>query len=97
MNLQHAQTIAFTTIVLLELFRVYFVRSNSGVPLFSNLWLFFAVLVSFSLQLFVIYGPLQKVFDTFALGFNDWIIISITLVGVIFLSFVGISLKRKLD
>ncbi|MGV8142288.1 MAG: calcium-translocating P-type ATPase, PMCA-type [Candidatus Pacearchaeota archaeon] len=97
LEVAHAQTLAFTTIVLLELTRAYVVRSSSGVPLFSNIWLMFAVVTSFLLQLLVVYGPLQKIFETVPLSITDWGMISVTVFVVLFLSILGLGIKRKID
>ncbi len=96
LELAHAQTLAFTTIVILELARAYVVRSNSGVPLFSNVWLLFAVMASFLLQLIVIYGPLQKIFGTVSLSLIDWGMISVTVFAVLFLSLIGLGIKKSM-
>ncbi len=97
LEIAHAQTLAFTTIVLLELTRAYVIRSSSGVPFFSNIWLLLAVFTSFLLQLIVIYGPLQKVFETVPLNITDWSMISVTVFTVLFLSVLGIGIKKKLS
>ena len=97
LDVAHAQTLAFTTIVILELTRAYVVRSSSGVPFFSNVWLMLAVVTSFLLQMVVIYGPLQRVFETVSLGLNDWGMISVTVFAVLFLSIIGLGIKKKLS
>ena len=80
-----AQTIAFSTIVILELFKVYLVRSEYKTKLFGNKYLFFAVLTSFLLQLLVIYSPLNKIFETVFLSFLDWGLIFLVSIFIIFL------------
>lgn len=75
-NLLKAQTVAFTTIVMLEMFRVLMIRSQYKLKLFSNKWLILAILTSILLQLVVIYIPsLDKIFDTVPLGLIEWIYI----------------------
>jgi Ca2+-transporting ATPase len=69
---------AFTTLVFFSLFTVFNARSDersafSG--LFSNPWLWGAVLFSLALQAAVIYVPfLQQAFSTVALGASDWLV-----------------------
>ena len=71
-SLVKAQTLTFTTVVILKLVQLYFLRSSYKVKLFSNKWLIVAVISSIVLQLVVIYTPLAKIFGTEALGFKDW-------------------------
>jgi len=73
-----AQSMAFTTIVMFEMFNAFNFRSldrslfKTGV--FSNKWLWVAVASSVVLQLAVIYAPfLQGAFGTVALGALDWV------------------------
>ncbi|MEM4637514.1 MAG: cation-translocating P-type ATPase [Candidatus Woesearchaeota archaeon] len=80
-GLPYAQTMAFTTLVMFEMFAVMSARSFASFkkinPL-SNKWLALAILSSVSLQLAVIYiAPLQKIFGTVSIGLNDWIVILI--------------------
>ena len=71
-NMRYAQTMAFTTLVLFQLFNVFNARSDersafSG--LFTNQWLWGAVLLSLVLQVAVIYMPfLQQAFSTVSLS-----------------------------
>ncbi len=75
-SMRYAQTMAFTTLVFFSLFNVFNARSDersafSG--MFSNIWLWAAVLLSILLQVAVIYIPfLQQAFSTVALSFADW-------------------------
>lgn len=76
-TMRYAQTMAFTTLMLFQLFNVFNARSDersafSGV--FANTWLWGAVLVSFVLQVVVIYVPLlQQAFSTVSLRVGDWL------------------------
>jgi P-type Ca2+ transporter type 2C len=68
-NLRYAQTMAFTALVFFSLFTVFNVRSDERsafVGLFSNKWLWSAVLLSLLLQVAVIYVPFlqQSVFNS---------------------------------
>ncbi len=75
-GLLKAQTVAFTAIVMLEMFRVLMIRLQYGLKLFSNKWLILAIISSILLQLAVVYIPsLDKIFDTVPLGLVEWIYI----------------------
>ena len=59
-NIRYAQTMAFTTVVFFNLFNVFNARSDEQsafVGLFSNHWLWGAILLSLLLQAAVIYIP----------------------------------------
>jgi Ca2+-transporting ATPase len=72
----HARTMAFTTLMMFQLFNVYICRSNwrsafSG--FFENKWLIVAVLISLLTHVLVIYVPfLQTAFHTVPLTALDW-------------------------
>ena len=74
----YARTMAFTTLMMFQLFNVYNCRSGwrsafSG--FFDNKWLLGAVVLSLCTQLIVIYIPvLQTAFHTAALSAFDWLI-----------------------
>jgi Ca2+-transporting ATPase len=76
-NMRYAQTMAFTTLVFFSLCTVFNARSDersafSG--LFSNKWLWGAILLSLVLQVAVIYIPfLQQAFSTVSLSYGDWL------------------------
>lgn len=75
-----AQTMAFTTLVVLELVAVQIIRSRYNVSIFSNPLIIAAVALSFLMQLFIIYTPfLQSVFKTVPLSTTEWgVILAIT-------------------
>ena len=74
-NIKKAQTIAFTTLVAMELVRVQTVRAKYGVKFFSNKYIVGAVALSLFLQMAIIYSPLNTFFNTVPLGLKDlfWI------------------------
>ncbi|HEX6136958.1 MAG TPA: HAD-IC family P-type ATPase, partial [Casimicrobiaceae bacterium] len=76
-GLRYAQTMGFTTLVFFSLFAVFTSRSedeSAFVGLFSNGWLWGAVLLSLLLQAAVVYAPfLQLAFSTAALSAGDWL------------------------
>lgn len=85
----YAQTMAFTTLVLFQLFNVFNARSDEKsafAGLFENGWLWAAVLFSLVLQFSVVYLPfLQKAFSTTPLGVADWIVCAIVASSVLWL------------
>jgi Ca2+-transporting ATPase len=68
-----ARTVAFTTIVMLEMVRVSMIRSQYGLPFFSNVYLVVAILFSILLQMAVVYVPVMNmVFKTTPLSLHHW-------------------------
>ena len=67
----------FSTLVFFSLFTVFNARSDEQsafAGLFSNKWLWGAVLLSLLLQVAVIYIPvLQQAFSTVSLSLGDWL------------------------
>jgi Ca2+-transporting ATPase len=84
-----AQTMAFATLSLAQLFRAYTVRSEKAslftIGIFSNRYMQLAVGASILLLLLVINVPsLQPVFDTHSLSLSEWItVITLALVPAI--------------
>jgi len=76
-TIRYAQTMAFTTLVFFQLFTVFNARSDEEsalVGLFSNKWLWGAVLLAFLMQAAVVYLPLlQQAFSTVRLNAGDWL------------------------
>jgi Ca2+-transporting ATPase len=76
-DLRYAQTMAFTTLMLFQLFNVVNARSDEQsafVHLFTNRWLWAALGVSLVLQALVLYVPaLQRAFGTVGLSAEDWL------------------------
>jgi Ca2+-transporting ATPase len=76
-TLRYAQTMSFTTLVFFQLFTVFNARSterSAFVGLFSNRWLWGAVILSLFLQGAVVYLPfMQPAFSTVALSADDWL------------------------
>jgi len=68
-----AQTIAFTTIVLIQMVVIQIIRSRYHIGMLSNPYLIAAVAGSIGLQLMAVYVPLlQPIFHTVPLGLSDW-------------------------
>ena len=96
-----AQTIAFSTLVILELFRVNIIRKQYNTKLFANKYLVLAVVSSFILQLITIYTPLNKVFNTTFLSSGDWFLIILlslfaTIICRIFY-LISVKITKQLD
>lgn len=89
-NLQYAQTMAFTTLTMFQLFNVFNARSDEQSAFnepFKNPWLWGAILISMSLQIAVIYLPfLQAAFSTVSLSLGDWLRCSVVASSVLWLS-----------
>ncbi|MGE5246065.1 MAG: cation-translocating P-type ATPase [Betaproteobacteria bacterium] len=76
-DLGHAQTMAFTTLMLFQIFNVVNARSDDRsafTRLFTNGWLWAAIGGSVALQVLVVYVPfLQHAFGTTNLTGRDWL------------------------
>jgi P-type Ca2+ transporter type 2C len=76
-SMRYAQTMAFTTLMLFQIFNVVNARSDdisAFVGLFTNHWLWTAVALSVALQVTVVYVPvLQQAFGTVGLSAGDWL------------------------
>ena len=88
-DLRHAQTMAFMTLTLFQLFNVLNARSedrSAFVGLFSNCWLWAAIVGSVVLQAAVIYVPfLQQAFSTVGLDAIDWLVCTVVASSVLWL------------
>jgi magnesium-transporting ATPase (P-type) len=77
-DLVEARTMAFTTLVLAQLFNALNARSDRQSAfhhLFTNAWLWGALALSLVLQIMVVEVPfLNDAFDTTPLGLDDWAI-----------------------
>ena len=76
-TLRYAQTMAFTTLVLAQLFNVFSARSEKTSAfrsLFTSRWIWLAIFLSLLLQIAVVYLPLlQHAFRTVPLRLIDWL------------------------
>jgi P-type Ca2+ transporter type 2C len=88
-SLRFGQTMAFTTLMLFQLFNVFNARSDERSAFsgfFRNPWLWGAVGLSLSLHVAVIYTPfLQNAFSTVSLGWNDWLRCAVVASSVLWL------------
>jgi Ca2+-transporting ATPase len=76
-GLRHAVTIAFMTLALAQVFHVFSARSQTrsafSARLFTNGWLWGAVLICLVLQTAAVYVPfLREVLHTVSLTATDW-------------------------
>lgn len=93
---EYARTLAFTTLVSLQLLHVYNVRAQG-----TSVWrlgfghnraLAVSVIASLALQLLVVYTPLgQRLFDTIAIKMIDWVAIGLLTVA----PFLAIDLVKR--
>jgi P-type Ca2+ transporter type 2C len=97
-SLPYARTMAFTTLILFQLFNVLNARSDTRSAfsgLFQNAWLWGALALSVSLQLLVIYAPfLQVAFATVPLSLSDWVLVVCVASSVLWLREIGKLLHR---
>lgn len=94
-NLSKAQTVAFTTLVMFQMFAVMSSRSLrhslKHINPFSNMWLFGAVCLSLGIQVVVIYWtPLQAIFGTVPLMATDWL----KIIGISSLGFIAMEISK---
>jgi Ca2+-transporting ATPase len=80
-NLEIGRSMAFMTLVLMEIVRLQMIRSAYHTGTFSNKWLLWAVVVSLGLQVAVVYTPLSTFFKIAALGGMHWVYIAIAIAG----------------
>jgi len=77
-SLAYSQTMAFTTLMMLQLFNVLNARSDDRsafAGLFGNHWLWGAISISLLLHAAVVcVPPLQKAFSTVGLSLGDWLL-----------------------
>ena len=77
-DLRYGQTMAFTTLMLFQVFNVINARSDERsafARLFTNRWLWIALGASVALQVAVVHAPfLQRAFGTMSLGAGDWLL-----------------------
>jgi P-type Ca2+ transporter type 2C len=100
-SLRYAQTLAFTTLILFQMFNVFNSRSDKQSAfkgLFRNQWLWIAIGVSLSLQIAVLYTPaLQRAFSTVPLGVTDWLIAVGVASSVLWLCELTKLLSRRME
>jgi Ca2+-transporting ATPase len=97
-ELSYGQTMAFTTLMLFQIFNVLNARSDERsafARLFTNRWLWLALAGSLALQALVVHAPfLQRAFGTVALGADDWLFCATVASSVLWLREIGKWLVR---
>lgn len=97
-TVRHAQTMAFTTLVLCQLFNAFNARSDERSAFtdpISNGWLWAAAGSSLLLQVAVVHVPfLQEAFSTTALSAGDWLMCAAAASSVLWLSELGKAVAR---
>ncbi|PIN85902.1 ATPase [Candidatus Woesearchaeota archaeon CG10_big_fil_rev_8_21_14_0_10_44_13] len=97
-NLAVAQTVAFSTLMVFQMFNVLNSRSMDNslfrVGIFSNLYLFGAIVISVGMQLLVIYTPFSVYFRTAPLAMIDWVYITAVGCSVLVVSEIAKAIKR---
>jgi Ca2+-transporting ATPase len=98
-NMRYAQTMAFTTLMMFQLFNVLNARSDERSAfedLFSNGWLWSAIGLAIILQMAVIYVPvLQQAFSTVGLTVTDWLRCTSVASSVLWLREISKALTRR--
>ncbi len=101
-DLRKAQTVAFTALVMIQMFAVVSSRSLrfswKKINPFTNLWLSGAICLSLLIQVSVIYwSPFQLVFSTAPLGLVDWLrILGVAAVGFMIMEISKLVIKPKM-
>ena len=97
-SLSYAQTMAFTTLMLFQIFNVLNARSDERsafVQLFTNGWLWGAITASVALQALVVNVPLlQRAFGTVTLTGRDWLFCTAVASSVLWLREAGKLMAR---
>lgn len=101
-DLKLAQTVAFTTLVMFEMFAVMSARSFGSfqkISPFSNPWLTLGIIASVSIQLCVIYLPfMQNIFGTMPLNWMQWcLIVGISSFGFFMMEISKFFVKEKYE
>jgi len=100
-DVQTAETMAFVTLSLAELFRAYTVRSERAslfrIGIFSNRYMQYAVGLSIGLLLLVINIPfLQPIFNTHFLSLREWsVVVGLALLPAISEEITKLFLRMK--
>jgi Ca2+-transporting ATPase len=97
----YGHSMAFTTLMLFQMFNVFNARSDERsalAGLFTNRWLWGSVALAVALQLLVLYVPaLRQAFGTVPLGAGDWLRCTAVASSVLWLREIGKAATRALD
>lgn len=75
-------TLVLTALVVFEMIMAFLIRSEFKTKLFSNKYLYYAVMSSITLHILIIYSPLNVFFGTVPLNSRDWLFISTIGIGI---------------
>jgi len=99
-SLAYGQTMAFTTLMLFQLFNLFNARSDEESAfrgLLTNHWLWGAIALSVALQFAVVYTPiLQRAFSTASLTASDWLRCTVIASSVLWLREIEKLVRRRL-
>jgi Ca2+-transporting ATPase len=97
-DLRYAQTMAFTTLMMFQLFNVFNARSDEASAfrgILANRWLWAGVGLSLALHAAVIHAPfLQQAFSTTSLSAADWLQCAAVASSVLWLRELGKGVRR---
>ncbi len=97
-GMRYAQTMAFTTLMLFQMFNLFNSRSDEWsafIGLFRNQWLWLAVGMSLALQIAVVHvAGLQQAFSTVALDLSDWLLCTMVASSVFWLREAEKAIRR---
>jgi Ca2+-transporting ATPase len=97
-DMNYGRTMAFTTLMLFQMFNVFNARSDIHsvfYELFHNIWLWGAVALSLLLQVTVIYVSfLQSAFSTVPLSASDWLACVLVASSVLWVREIGKAIRR---
>jgi Ca2+-transporting ATPase len=100
-DMDYGRTMAFTTLMLFQMFNVFNARSDTHsafYELFHNVWLWGAVALSLLLQVAVIYVPfLQSAFSTVPLRASDWLTCVLVASSVLWVREVAKAVRRSIS
>jgi len=100
-TLRYGQSMAFTTLVLTQLFNVFNSRSDERSAfshLFANRWLWASIALSLALQFLVLYlPPLQRAFQTEPLTAADWVRCAVAASVVLWTSEIAKLIRRRMQ
>lgn len=98
-SIVHQRTMAFTTLMLFQLANALSARSESEsifVGIFSNLWLWAAILASITLQLILLQVPiLQRAFGVVTLTPHDWALCLAVASSIVWVSELAKWIRRR--
>jgi Ca2+-transporting ATPase len=94
--IEYAQTIAFTSLMMYQMFNVMNSRSEteSILSLKNNYYLWLSIASSIVLQIIIIYSPLNALFGTMEISIIDWIYITTVASSVLIIGETYKGIKR---